>query len=58
MEPTLNNLIIDKLNEDATELFVSVYPDDWILGCMDELFYVGIIDTRFDGVCFVLNIIM
>lgn len=58
LEPTLNNLVINKLNEDATELFLSVYPDDRVLGCMDELFYVGIIDTRFDVVCFVLNIIM
>ena len=58
LEPTLNNLVINKLNEDATELFLSVYPDDRILGCMDELFYVGIIDTRFDVVCFVLNIMM
>ena len=58
LEPTLNNLVINKLNEDATELFLSVYPDDRVLGCMDELFYVGIIDTRFDVICFVLNIIM
>jgi chitin synthase len=58
LEPTLNNLVINKLNEDATELFLSVYPDDRVLNCMDELFYVGIIDTRFDVVCFVLNIIM
>lgn len=58
LEPTLNNLIVNKLNEDATELFLSVYPDDHILTCMDELFYVGIIDTRFDVVCFVLNILM
>eukprot|EP00804_Cyclotella_cryptica_P030102 CCRYP_009519-RA/>CCRYP_009519-RA protein AED:0.07 eAED:0.07 QI:508/0.5/0.33/1/0.5/0.66/3/0/1145 len=58
LEPTLNNLVINKLNEDATELFLSVYPDDRILGCMDELFYVGIIDTRFDVVCFILNVLM
>jgi len=58
LEPTLNNLVINKLNEDATELFMSVYPDDRVLRCMDELFYVGIIDTRFDVVCFVLNIMM
>mmetsp|Transcript_30598 Transcript_30598/g.58666 ORF Transcript_30598/g.58666 Transcript_30598/m.58666 type:complete len:1184 (-) Transcript_30598:72-3623(-) len=58
LEPTLNNLVINKLNEDATELFLSVYPDDRVLACMDELFYVGIIDTRFDVMCFVLNIIM
>eukprot|EP00984_Skeletonema_dohrnii_P021803 scaffold10974_cov207-Skeletonema_dohrnii-CCMP3373.AAC.8 len=58
LEPTLNNLVINKLNEDATELFLSVYPDDRVLACMDELFYVGIIDTRFDVVCFVLNVLM
>ena len=58
LEPTLNNLVINKLNEDATELFLSVYPDDSVLTCMDELFYVGIIDTRFDVVCFVLNVLM
>mmetsp|Transcript_12488 Transcript_12488/g.20572 ORF Transcript_12488/g.20572 Transcript_12488/m.20572 type:complete len:1101 (-) Transcript_12488:1600-4902(-) len=58
LEPTLNNLVINKLNEDATELFLSVYPDDSVLACMDELFYVGIIDTRFDVVCFVLNVLM
>ncbi|KAL3823052.1 hypothetical protein ACHAXA_005240 [Cyclostephanos tholiformis] len=58
LEQKLNNLVINKLNEDATELFVSLFPDDRLLGCMDELFYVGIIDTRFDVICFVLNIIM
>ena len=50
LEQKMNNLIINKLNEDATELFVSLFPDDKLLGCMDELFYVGIIDTRFDVV--------
>ena len=58
LEQKLNNLVINKLNEDATELFDSLFPDDKLLGCMDELFYVGIIDTRFDVICFILNIIM
>ena len=58
LEQKLNNLVINKLNEDATELFVSLFPDNQLLGCMDELFFVGIIDTRFDVVCFVLNILM
>jgi chitin synthase len=58
LEQKLNNLVINKLNEDATELFVSLFPDNQLLGCMDELFFVGIIDTRFDVVCFVLNIFM
>jgi cytochrome b involved in lipid metabolism len=50
LEPTLNNLIVNKYNEDATDLFSSVYPNDGILRCMDELFFVGILDTRFDEV--------
>lgn len=58
LEQKLNNLVINKLNEDATDLFVSLFPDNQLLGCMDELFFVGIIDTRFDVVCFVLNILM
>ena len=48
LEPTLNNLVITKLNEDATDLFESVYPDDRVLKCLDELFYVGTINP-WDG---------
>ena len=58
LEPTLNNLVINKLNKDATELFLSVYPNGNVLMCMDENFNVSIIDTHFDMICFVLNILM
>merc|ERR1719356_240879 len=59
LEPNLNNLVINKLNEDATELFDAHYQgDDRVIPCMDELFFVGIIDTRIDYTCAVLNWMM
>eukprot|EP00957_Ditylum_brightwellii_P000618 48275-Ditylum_brightwellii.AAC.1 len=51
-------MIINKVNEDATELYDELFANDEALSCLDELFYVGIIDERFSPVCHGLNIFM
>lgn len=56
LEQTLNSLIINKQNQDATELYETLFVGNNTLNCMNELFYVGIIDTRFNPICFALNI--
>lgn len=56
LDPTLNSLVINKANQDATELYEALFVGNDTLKCMDELFYVGMVDTRFNPVCFALNI--
>lgn len=55
LAPTLNSMILNKLNQDATELYETLFVGNSTLQCMDELFYAGSLDTRFDPLCFALN---
>lgn len=56
LAPVLNSLVVHKLNQDATELYETLFVGNATLECMDELFYIGVVDTRFDPICFSLNI--
>lgn len=40
----LNSLIINKRGEDATMVYEALYADDTALSCLDDLFYVGVLD--------------
>ena len=51
----LHNLLVNKLNEDASDLFRVVFPNEKhqeaMLSCLDELFYHGQIDDRYTETC-------
>ena len=40
----LTKLIVNKRGEDATDVYEALYSDDVALSCLDDLFYVGVMD--------------
>lgn len=54
----LNSLIVNKRGQDATMVYEALYNDDLALSCLDDLFYVGILDQRDNILCRALNIAM
>mmetsp|Transcript_3655 Transcript_3655/g.8103 ORF Transcript_3655/g.8103 Transcript_3655/m.8103 type:complete len:1279 (-) Transcript_3655:212-4048(-) len=54
----LNKLIINKRGEDATLVYEALYEDDVALSCLDDLFYVGVLDEKDNVLCRALNIAM
>jgi chitin synthase len=40
----LTSLIVNKRGEDATSVYEALYKDDVALSCLDDLFYVGVMD--------------
>ncbi|KAL7538293.1 hypothetical protein ACHAXR_008439 [Thalassiosira sp. AJA248-18] len=54
----LNSLIINKRGQDATMVYEALYDDDVALSCLDDLFYVGVLDEKDNILCRALNIAM
>ncbi|KAL7546674.1 hypothetical protein ACHAWF_010977 [Thalassiosira exigua] len=54
----LNSLIVNKRGQDATIVYGALYDDDVALSCLDDLFYVGVLDEKEDVLCRALNIAM
>jgi len=54
----LNSLLVNKRGQDATLVYEALYEDDLALSCLDDLFYVGVLDGKDDILCRVLNIAM
>lgn len=44
--------------QDATEVYAELFGHDDYIDCLEELFYVGVIDTRYNQTCHALNILM
>jgi cytochrome b involved in lipid metabolism len=40
----LTSLIVNKRGEDATDVYEALYNDDTALSCLDDLFYIGVMD--------------
>lgn len=40
----LTSLIVNKRGEDATAVYEALYNDDVALSCLDDLFYIGVMD--------------
>ena len=55
---SLHALIVNKLNQDATDLYSRLYENDDYLDCMDQLFYIGVVDNRGNDACRALNLTM
>mmetsp|Transcript_24039 Transcript_24039/g.47974 ORF Transcript_24039/g.47974 Transcript_24039/m.47974 type:complete len:1182 (-) Transcript_24039:184-3729(-) len=54
----LHGLIINKRGQDATAVYEALYDDDVALSCLDDLFYVGVLDDKENILCQALNIAM
>lgn len=58
LDRVLTKMIVNKLNEDATQVFEDLLGDYTLLDCMDELFFIGELDERFDMACYILQCCM
>ena len=58
LTPTLNKVIMNSLNADATDLYEALFGSQEYLACLEEMFYVGLLDDNFDSFCYTLNIMM
>jgi len=58
LSSSLHALIVNKLNQDATDLYSRLYENDDYLDCMNQLFYVGVVDNSGNDACQVLNLAM
>jgi len=54
----LNSLIINKRGSDATFVYDALFDDDVPLSCLDDLFYIGILEEQENFLCRALNIAM
>ena len=58
LSPSLHSLIVNKLNQDASEIYEKLYENDDYLDCLNNLFYVGVVDARSNAACQALNMSM
>jgi chitin synthase len=58
LTPTLNKVIMNSLNSDATDLYEALFGSTEYIACLEELFYVGLLDDNLDTFCYTLNIMM
>jgi len=54
----LNSFLINKKGQDATMVYEALYDDDTALSCLDDLFYVGVLDEKGNILCRTLNVAM
>lgn len=58
LTPTLNKVIVRSLGTDATNLYESLFGSAEYIGCLETMFYTGLLDEDFDTFCYALNIMM
>lgn len=58
LTPTLNKVIMNSLQSDATDLYEALFGSPEYIACLEEMFYIGLLDDDFDGFCYTLNIMM
>jgi len=58
LTPTLNKVIMNSLGGDATDLYEALFGSTEYIACLEETFYVGLLDDEFDTFCYTLNIMM
>ncbi|KAL7461885.1 hypothetical protein ACHAXS_002293, partial [Conticribra weissflogii] len=56
LTPTLNKVIMNSLNADATDLYEALFGSTEYIACLEELFYIGLLDDELDTFCHILNI--
>ena len=58
LTPTLNKVIMNSLNTDATDLYEALFGSTEYIACLEELFYTGLLDDNPNTFCATLNIMM
>jgi len=54
----LTSLLINKRGQDATMVYEALFSNDIQLSCLDDLFYIGVLDEKDHILCQALNIAM
>eukprot|EP00986_Skeletonema_menzelii_P010559 scaffold5178_cov141-Skeletonema_menzelii.AAC.6 len=54
----LTSLLINKRGQDATKVYEALFSNDIQLSCLDDLFYIGVLDEKDHVLCQALNIAM
>ena len=54
----LTRLVINKRGQDATKVYEALFSNDIQLSCLDDLFYIGVLDEKDHILCRALNIAM
>jgi len=54
----LTSLLINKRGQDASMIYEALFSNDIQLSCLDDLFYIGVLDEQDQILCQVLNITM
>ncbi len=54
----LTSLLINKRGQDATMVYEALFSNDVQLSCLDDLFYIGVLDEKDHILCQALNIAM
>ena len=55
---SLNRVIMNSLGTDGTELYEALFGSSEYIGCLEEMFYYGLLDDNPDTFCATLNIMM
>lgn len=58
LSESLHLTIVNKVNQDATQVFYDVFENDDYLFCLDELFFEAYLDDRFDPLCQSIGVFM
>jgi chitin synthase len=58
LTPTLNKVIMNSLNADATDLYEALFGSTEYIACLEEMFYTGLLDDTPNTFCATLNIMM
>ncbi|KAL3791133.1 hypothetical protein HJC23_000553 [Cyclotella cryptica] len=58
LTPTLNKVIMNSLRSDATDLYEALFGSNEYLACLEEQFYIGLLDDEPNTFCATLNIMM
>ena len=58
LTPTLNKVIMNSLGGDATDLYEALFGSSEYIACLEELFYIGLLDDNLNTFCATLNIMM
>ena len=58
LSESLHLTIVNKVNQDATQVFYDVFKNDDYLFCLNELFFEAYLDDRFDPLCQSIGVFM
>jgi len=58
LTPILNKVIMNSLGKDGTDLYEALFGSSEYIGCLEEMFFHGLLDDSTDTFCATLNVMM